>query len=148
MLLKAKLNWELGNRAEAIALYRDVTMRKPGSPDAEYAQECIARLYEESGDLQHAVNAYRLLQVKYGYNELTRQRLQAQIDRFTIRSPSPDKPTISAWTAREDKDAKRIHYEGDVEIAAGNTRIRSRYGRGGLLYRSYPGIRKYPTEME
>lgn len=124
-LLKAKLHWETGNLNEALRLYREITIQFPGSPSAEFSQENIAKIYEEMGDLQRAVNAYRILQVKYSFSDLTRQRLQMQIDRFTAPDESTRKPTISAWKAVENSEPQRMSYEGDVEIRMRKTLIQS-----------------------
>ena len=124
-LLKAKLNWETGNLNEALRLYREITIQFPGSPSAEFSQENIARIYEEMGDLQRVVNAYRILQVKYSFSDLTRHRLQMQIDRFITPDESTQQPTISAWKAAENAELRRISYEGDIEIRMRKTLIQS-----------------------
>jgi lipopolysaccharide assembly outer membrane protein LptD (OstA) len=115
-LYLARLNWETGNRSEALQFFNEILTRESGKPEAEYAQEAIARIYEEIGDLQRAVNAYRILLVKFNYADITRQRFQSEIDRFTGVSTTSDKPVISAWSAEEDESRKRIQYTGDVEI--------------------------------
>ncbi len=115
-LYKARLNWESGNRTKALEHFRQIVLTQSGKPVAEYAQESIARIHEERGDLQRAVNALRTLLVSYSYTDLSRRRIQSEIDRFTGVIEADDKPAISAWIVDEKAGHNRFEYKGDVKI--------------------------------
>jgi tetratricopeptide (TPR) repeat protein len=117
VLYKARLNWERGERTKALEGFRQIVSNHSGKPIAEYAQESIARIHEEMGDLQRAVNAYRTMLINFSFSDFSRRRLQSEIDRFTGVIATDDKPTISAWFVEETQDQKEFQYEGDVEIS-------------------------------
>ncbi len=124
-LYLARLNWEIGNRTEAINFFNEILSKETGTPVTEYAQESIARIYEEIGDLQRAVNAYRIMLIKYNYSDITRQRFETEINRFKGVLTQADSPAISAWSATEDDEGKVIQYVGDVQISIHGGVIRS-----------------------
>lgn len=124
-LYLARLNWEIGNRNEALKLFNEIISMETGTPITEYAQESMARIYEEIGDLQRAVNAYRIMLIKYNYSDITRKRFEMEINRFKGLSTQADSPAISAWSAKEDETGKNIQYVGDVQISIHGAVIRS-----------------------
>lgn len=108
------LYWELGQRPRALLMFREVVIRDPASPSSEFAQESIAKIYRESGDMDKAISAYNILLNRYAVSNLTREYIRKEID--DLGNKPSDRPTVSAWSASMDSSGKRATYSGDVSI--------------------------------